>query len=227
MTDDLKPFYVRSLEDRQQQVEASLGDAALAEFGTKPPAPAAAALTGVNIDPSKLEINLSKVPGYKPSWVPPQQRLRMISPVMADQALGFSRPEDAALNPSELSDAQMSAQMKALGLDPETGMHPAAAKLGEYLFNVKTVSELQRKLTSPEGIGLVEGLGIVGPPITPGLSATMPIINAVMHTAREVLDAGGVPEPYATIGEYAAAMLVPVPYVGNVPGSAYRPPRAA
>ena len=69
--------------------------------------------------------------------------------------------------------------------------------------------------------------GNAGPPITPGLSATMPIINAVMHTAREVLDAGGVPEPYATIGEYAAAMLVPVPYVGNVPGSAYRPPRAA
>src|SRR5207247_6709910 len=110
-----------------------------AEFGT---------LKSTSVDPSKLELNLSKVPGYKPSWVPPQQRLRMISPVMADQALGFSSPEDAALNSSELSDAQMSAQMRALGLDPETGMHPAAMKLGEYLFNVKTVSELQRKLVS-------------------------------------------------------------------------------
>src|SRR5262245_30200213 len=67
-------------------------------------------------------------------------------------------------------------------------------------------------------------IGLVGLPIAPGTTAMMPVYNAVMHETRKFLESHGVPEPYTTAGEFVATALVDAA-AGNVPGSAFRPPR--
>jgi hypothetical protein len=245
--EDLKQFYVRSLEDRQRNVEASAGDAALAQFEppSEQPAPAVGAAVSINADPNAPQ-DLSKVPGYKPTWTPPAKRqLQTPSPEEARRMMGRpSRPrvpgedlqaEDQQPTMEEQIDAALRQMNRDRGLDPETGMTPAARTMMEYLANTDDVGELHRKMTSPEGIGLLDMMGILGPPITPAATGAMMVTNVVMHAARKALDAGGVPEPYRTIGEFAAGVLVNLMepetlanhLVGNIPGSAYRPPRAA
>lgn len=209
MAEDLKPFYVRSLEDRQRAVETSAGDAALAQFEpmTSPQAKPTDGSVQINADPSAPQ-DLSKVPGYKPTWMPPAKRLQTPSPDEARRMMG--RPtrtyvpgedlpaEDQPQTLQEQIDATMRSLNTEQGMDPETGLHPKLKTLIEYVANTKDVADLQKRLNSPEGVSLIEGLGL-----------STPFMNAVMHAAHEVLTAGGVPEPYSSVGEYVSALLVP------------------
>jgi hypothetical protein len=183
---DLSPIYRAVREAKQAEAESSAGDLALAQFGSFRPEPEPIT---VNTDVEKIDT--SKVPG-------PGQKL---------PTSGGTRFQ--VMNPLEPDPEAYLRRGLAVPEQTGTGMLPIAEKLGEYLANVNNIAELQQKLSSPEGIGLLEALKLVGPPVTPGLSALIPITNAVMRKAREVLEAGGVPEPYVTIGEFAAALLVP------------------
>jgi hypothetical protein len=225
---DLAPFYLRAREARQADAENAAGEAALAQFGSRPPQPEDEETVSVQTDVSKinprepgLQVEGAEQvkPPAEPEIAPPVARAHEILAPPSARPAGprqkFTPPPEkrpagtaTATSSSEAVRGKkalpegpqpLSEQLRASGAAPgHVQAVQAAERLGEYIANVDTVAELQTKLASPEGVDLLTAAGI-----------SVPFLNAVMHTARVVLKSGEVPEPYATIGEYAAAILVP------------------